>query len=136
MENTVFMSIKEIHMNRILNKTKNHEFRNIIPKNKVEYIIVYIPTPIKEIKYILQVDKQVCVPNIISTNGIGNEEFNLGIKSRYAYPIKHVFELNQGIRLEELKSKYKFTAPQSFAYGEKYTELLKYIEETESKKIY
>jgi hypothetical protein len=50
MINVVFMSIKEIHINRILNKIKNHEFRTKKPKKDFDYIIVYVPTPIKELK--------------------------------------------------------------------------------------
>ena len=52
MTNEVFMSIKEIHMNRILSKIKNHEFRTKKPKKDFNYIIVYVPTPIKELKYV------------------------------------------------------------------------------------
>ena len=55
MKNAVFMSIKEIHINRILSKIKNHEFRTKKPKNDFDYIIVYVPTPIKELKYVLRV---------------------------------------------------------------------------------
>ena len=68
-------------MNRVLNKTKNHEFRTRIPNKNVDYIFVYIPVPIKELKY-------------------------------------------------------NFTAPQSFAYGEKYKELLEYIDKSGITKLY
>ena len=40
MKNAVFMSIKEIHINRILSKIKNHEFRTKKPKKDFDYIIV------------------------------------------------------------------------------------------------
>lgn len=65
MENIVFMSIKEQHIKRILNKSKNHEFRTRIPKEKVDYIWVYVPTPIKELKYILKVKEPISTPNRI-----------------------------------------------------------------------
>ena len=44
MISAVFMSIKEIHINRILSKIKNHEFRTKKPKKDFDYIIVYVPT--------------------------------------------------------------------------------------------
>ena len=59
MKNAVFMSIKEIHINRILSKIKNHEFRTKKPKKSFDYIIVYVPTPLKELKYILKVKQPI-----------------------------------------------------------------------------
>ena len=76
MTSAVFMSIKKIHMKRILNKIKNHEFRTKKPKKEFDYIIVYVPTPIKELKYILKVKQPVASPNKISIDGYGNKEFN------------------------------------------------------------
>lgn len=136
MENIVFMSIKEQHIKRILEKTKNHEFRNRISKEKVDYIFVYVPTPIKELKYILKVKEIVGFPNQIEVDGYGNEKFNAGKGSKYAYPIENMYEINNPIELKELKGKFNFTAPQSFAYGKKYKELLTYIDKNGIKKIY
>ena len=76
MKTAVFMSIKEIHINRILEKTKNHEFRTKKPKKDFDYIIVYVPAPIKELKYILKVKQPVVRPNNIIVDGYGNKEFN------------------------------------------------------------
>lgn len=134
--NIAYMSIKEIHMNRILNRTKNHEFRNYIPKKKIAKIFVYVPTPVKQLKYILEVDSQVKVPQKIDENGIGNKEFNLGIKCKFAYPIKHVYEIVNPINLEELKTKFGFTAPQAFAYASKYEKLTELINAAKYKIIY
>lgn len=136
MSNAVFMSIKQIHTNRILQKLKNHEFRTKKPKNKFDYIIVYVPTPLKEIKYILKVKEPIRTPDKILVDGYGNVEFNNECKEKYAYPIENVYEIKQPIGLTELREKFNFTAPQSFAYGEKYNSLLKYIEEIGAQKIY
>ena len=136
MKNSIFMSIKEEHIERIVKRSKNHEFRNRIPKKEVEYIIVYVPTPVKELKYILKVKEPVKVPNKIEIEGIGNQKFNAGKGSKYAYPIENVYKINEILDLCELKNKYNFTAPQSFAYGEKYKEILKFIEKVGTTKIY
>jgi predicted transcriptional regulator len=136
MNNSVFMSIKEIHINRILNKTKNHEFRTKKPNNKFEYIIVYVPTPLKKIKYILRVKEPIATPNKILIDGYGNQRFNEENKEKYAYPIENVYEIKQPIGLVDLREKFNFTAPQSFAYGEKYKSLLDYIEKIGVKKLY
>ena len=136
MKNSIFMSIKEEHIERIAKRSKNHEFRNRIPKKEVEYIIVYVPTPVKKLKYILKVKEPVKAPNKIEIEGKGNQEFNDGKGSKYAYPIESVYKINEILDLGELKNKYNFTAPQSFAYGEKYKEILKFIEKVGTTKIY
>lgn len=136
MTSVVFMSIKEIHMNRILSKIKNHEFRTKKPKNNFDYIIVYVPTPIKELKYILKVKQPVASPNKISINEYGNKEFNNVSTEKYAYPIESVYEINKPIKLDILKQEFNFTALQSFAYGEKYKELLDYIDKVGITKLY
>ena len=92
MISAVFMSIKEIHINRILSKIKNHEFRTKKPKKDFDYIIVYVPTPIKELKYVLKVKQPVVTPNKINIDGYGNKEFNNTNKEKIIYEIrKNVF---------------------------------------------
>ena len=127
MISAVFMSIKEIHINRILSKIKNHEFRT--KKPNFDYIIVYVPTPIKELKYVLKVKQPVVTPNKINIDGYGNKEFNNTNKEKYAYPIESVYEINKPIKLDILKQKYNFTAPQ-------YQELLEYIDKVGITKLY
>lgn len=134
--NAVFMSIKEIHINRIISKIKNHEFRSKIPKKDFDYIIVYVPTPVKELKYVLKVKKPIESPNKILIEGYGNKDFNENKKSKYAYPIENAYEINKPLNLDILKQKFNFTAPQSFAYGEKYQELLDYINKVGIKKLF
>ena len=136
MENVIFMSIKEEHIERILKRTKNHEFRTKIPNKKVDYVFVYVPVPIKELKYILKVDLPIKTPNKIDPIGIGNEDFNNYKKEKYAYPIKSVYKINNSLSLEFLRKKFNFTAPQAFAYGEKYKELLNYVESIGITKLY
>ena len=136
MENIVFMSIKEQHIERILKKSKNHEFRNRIPKENVNYIIVYVPTPIKEIKYVLKVKNIISRPDKIEIDGYGNEKFNIDKGTKYAYPIESVYKINEPISLKKLKDKFNFTAPQSFAYGKKYNELVSYIHQVGVTQIY
>ena len=136
MRSAVFMSIKEIHINKILGKIKNHEFRTKKPKKDFDYIIVYVPIPVKELKYILKVKQPIASPNKIIIEGYGNKEFNNTKKEKYAYPIESVYKINKPITLDILKQKFNFTAPQTFAYGEKYQELLEYIDEIGIIKLY
>lgn len=84
----------------------------------------------------MKVKQLVVTPNKISIEGYGNKEFNNTNKEKYAYPIESVYEINKPIKLDILKQKYNFTAPQSFAYGEKYQELLEYIDKVGITKLY
>lgn len=135
LKNVAFMSIKESPINKILKKEKLYEFRNIKPNKEINFIIVYVPTPIKEMKYILEVDKYIEKTNIQIDNKIDNI-FDNSNKYKLAYPIKHLYSLNKPLKLEKLKTNFNFYAPQSFAYGEKYLKLLQEIEEEGYKIIY
>ena len=55
-------------------------------------------------------------------------------KSKFAYHILKVEKLDNPISLKELKDKFGFTAPQSYAYDLRYPELVNYIN-TLSKKV-
>lgn len=134
--NVVFMSIKQEHIERIVKQTKNHEFRNKIPKNSFKYIIVYVPVPVKQIKYILEISTPINKIQKINEDGIGNKKFNNGNGTEYAYPINHCYELNKFLELKQLEKDYNFTAPQSFAYGKKYNKLVTYIKKNGCKKLY
>ena len=69
-------------------------------------------------------------------DGYGNKEFNDTNTKKYAYPIESVYEINKPIKLDILKKKFNFTAPQSFAYGEKYQKLLEHIDKVGITKLY
>ena len=66
----------------------NLELRN--QKKHFDYIIVYVPIPVKELKYILKVKQPIASPNKIIIEGYGNKEFNNRKKEKYAYPIESV----------------------------------------------
>ena len=50
-------------------------------------------------------------PEKLDSDGDGNYDFNIGKKSKYAYPIIKVYELVYPISLEELKNKFDFIPP-------------------------
>ena len=58
------------------------------------------------------------------------DDFNNGLKkSKFAYHILKVEKLDNPIFLKDLKNKFGFTAPQSYAYDSRYPNLAKYIDE-------
>lgn len=112
----------------------NLEQKNL--KKILNILLFMVPTPLKELKYVLKVKPPVVSPNKIDIDGFGNREFNNTIIEKYAYPIEGMYEINRTVKLDELRQKYNFTAPQSFAYGEKYSDLLKYIDKVGITKLY
>lgn len=124
----IYISIKPIFVDLILKNEKNYEFRKYIPNKKIEYIYIYETLPKARIKYVINITEISKFPEKIETTGIGNLEFNKGLKkAKYAYKLGKIFFLEKEVELQELREKYNFIPPQSFAYIEKYKSLTDYI---------
>lgn len=124
----IYISIKPFFVDLILNNEKNYEFRKYIPNKKFDKLYIYETLPKARIKYVINVTEISKFPQKINTNGIGNIEFNNGTKkSKYAYKLGKIFFLEKELTLQELKEKYNFVPPQSFAYVERYKSLTDYI---------
>lgn len=123
----IYISIKPVHLRRIEQGIKNHEFRNYIPKKEFDTLYVYESYPTSSLKYIIKIDKIISYPDKIDKDGYGNIEFNQGLKTKYAYHIDKVYKLDNPLDLKTLKEKYHFTPPQGYAYDTRYQELTNYI---------
>lgn len=136
MKKGIFLSIKPEFTKKIETGEKNYEYRKYIPKENFDTLYVYETLPTCSLKYVLTIDKIIEYPNKIKETGIGNEDFNKGLKkSRFAYHILKVEKLDRPIPLKELKKVYGFSAPQSYAYDTKYPELVKYIANASKKQL-
>jgi predicted transcriptional regulator len=132
----IFLSIKPKYVQKIVHKEKNYEFRNYYPKVDIDKLYVYESAPISALKYVIEIGKVVVYPNKINEVGYGNSDFDKGLKSiKYAYEISKVYELDKSLSLNDLKSKFAFTAPQGYAYDDRYKELADYIEKVDKKLI-
>lgn len=132
--NEVYISIKSDYTKLIESREKNYEFRTYLMKN-IKTMYVY-ESGTSQMKYIMDVGEPISSINKIEENGIGNKEFNDSETLKYAYPIIHLKKLTKPITLTELKSKYKFLAPQKFIYVEKYPKLKEIIDKSEYKIIF
>lgn len=101
--NGIYVSINPEPTFKIVQGTKNHEFRNYIPKKSFKFLYVYVTAPQSKLKYVIEIGDIVKFPEKLDSDGDGNHDFNLGKKSKYAYPIIKVYELVCPISLEELK---------------------------------
>ena len=132
----IYISIKPVHLKRIVSGKKNYEFRNYYPKEHIDVLYVYESFPTCELKYIIELGEIVKYPNKIMKEGYGNIDFNNGLKSsKYAYEIKHLYELEKHISLSKLKEEYGFHPPQSYAYDVRYEKLTQYINKISVKKL-
>jgi hypothetical protein len=116
-------------MDLIVKREKANEFRNIIPKKKISHLWIYESSPTMELKYIVEVSEPIMFPDKIDVVGYGDDRFNQGeMNYKYCYKILHLYELNEFLSINFLRSKFSFYAPQSFTYLSKYEGLKNYVE--------
>lgn len=128
MLNSIILSIKPIYNELISKQEKIYEFRNFKPKNFSSYFWVYESYPIKHLKYILRISEPIEYPLKLSGNSYGVDRFNLSeMKCKYAYKIEELYEIEEPISMEVLKSRFGFTPPQAYTYLQRNVELQNYI---------
>ena len=130
----VLISIKPEHTKNIEEQLKNYEFRSYLIKD-IKTMYVY-ESNTSCLKYIMVIDNVIHYPDKIDENGIGNREFNNHMKYEYAYHIKHLYKLNKPITLTELKSRYKFYAPQKYTLASSHPELIEHINKLDKTMIF
>lgn len=133
----VVISIKPKFVDLIKKGLKNYEFRKYIPKKGVNRLWIYTSSPICSLEYVADIDNIITYPEHIQEEGIGNDEFNRGLKqSKHAYHIKHLYRLKTPLKLERLKSEFGFTAPQSYFYLENTPKLSEFVLMQELERIF
>ena len=129
----IYVSINPEATSKIVQGIKKYEFRNYIPKKSFKFLYVYVTAPQSKLKYVMEIGDVVKYPEKLDKYGDGNLNFNIGKKSKYAYPIIKVYELAYPISLEELKNKFDFVPPQAFTYSETFSELTEHVSKAEKK---
>ncbi len=133
----IFLSIKPKFANLIASRGKTYEFRRYNPKSPIKRLWLYVTNPDSELKYIAEVGRVAEYPTKLLEDGIGNDDFNLGLKiSKFAFPILHLNELVEGIPITILRSRFHFNSPQSYIYTDTFPELVRYVKRCEMKRIY
>jgi len=137
MKRGIFLSLKPNFATLISKQKKTHEFRKYSPKLEVDEFFIYVTSPVAKIKFLAEVGTPVQFPEKIKIAGEGNDDFDKGLKkAKFAFPIIHFHELNKPIPLEELRERFNFTPPQSFAYDYKYPNLVKQLKKIQKKKVF
>ncbi|KAJ7361158.1 hypothetical protein DFH08DRAFT_366784 [Mycena albidolilacea] len=121
----ILISIKSQHMNNIVARSKNHEFRNYPISRTVERMWLYVSSPDQTLRYIAIIS-QGKVPGEISDgdSGLGNSDFNnkltvtIGAAS-HAYEVIHLYKLAQPLHISLLRERYSVSPPQRYTYTPK-----------------
>lgn len=133
----IVVSIYPKFTNLIRTGEKNYEFRKYVPKRGVNRLWIYSSSPMCALEYLAEIDKIVEYPQQIAESGIGNDDFNNGLKkSRFAYHINHLYKLPFPLSLERLRNEFHFSAPQSYFYLDSNDELKKYLLNQKLEKIF
>src|SRR6202453_2151558 len=102
--------IKPKFVSLILNKTKNHEFRKYHLDDSVKRLWLF-ENGIR-ITTVLSAGKALEVGKVKEHGGIGNKEFNEGLKeSKFAYPIYGVHKIRDTITTKIAKDMFDHTLP-------------------------
>ncbi|KAJ7757514.1 hypothetical protein B0H16DRAFT_1536892, partial [Mycena metata] len=121
----ILISIKTPHMNNIVSRAKNHEFRKYLISRTVERMWLYISSPDQTLRYIAIVSQGKVPGDIGNEDGLGNADFNAGNRSAaiaggsYAYEIMHLYKLAQPLHISVLGERYKISPPQRYAFTPK-----------------
>lgn len=133
----IVVSIYPKFTNLIKTGEKNYEFRKYVPKRGVNRLWIYSSSPACSLEYVAEIDKIVEFPEKIAEEGIGNDDFNNGLKkSKFAYHIKHLYRLASPLSLERLRSEFGFSAPQSYFYLDSNDKLKDYLQSQNLEKVF
>lgn len=118
----ILMSINPQYVEKILNGSKQYEFRKHASKTRPSKIVIYCTTPVKkvvgevEVKEVLE-DKPSKIWNITSSkSGIDKVFFDSYYKNRKKAVAYKLGRINKYKKPKSLKQIGIKTAPQSFVY--------------------
>jgi len=113
----IVISIRTPHMDNIVSRVKDHEFRKYNISSNIERMWFYSTVPDQSLRYIAVISNSKQPGEVKDEEGLGNSDFNQGLKeSKFAYEILHLYKLHTPLTAPELKEKYKISPPQRFAY--------------------
>ncbi|RAL67341.1 hypothetical protein DID88_008100 [Monilinia fructigena] len=113
----IFISIYPTHVENIISRNKDHEFRSYKFPATVSRMWIYQTKPLSTLTHMAAIGPPKAPGEIKALDGLGNSEFNAGEKrSKFAYEILELYALANPMTFEELKSRQWFkAAPQKYA---------------------
>jgi len=132
---TILLPIKPIYADQIMGGTKLCELRRVVPKDKIDYVVLYSSSPTKRVLGFMKV--HYLLKGRVSTvweltkkfSGIQRAAYRnyfLGAKEANAIIFREIYKLDTSLEITEIKKDLK--VPQSFTYLENHV-----IEELKNK---
>ncbi|KAJ6601277.1 hypothetical protein DFH09DRAFT_559656 [Mycena vulgaris] len=117
----ILISIKTPHMNNIVSRAKDHEFRKYLISRTVERMWLYVSSPDQTLRYIAIVSQGKVPGETENDEGLGNADFNSGAQTAqgdatHAYEIIHLYRLRLPLPISVLTERYGISPPQRYAY--------------------
>ncbi|RYP64294.1 hypothetical protein DL769_006709 [Monosporascus sp. CRB-8-3] len=114
----IMVSLHPEHLAKIVDGTKNHEFRPWKIPAEVSRVWLYATKPFSELRYMCIFGPPKEPGQVEDEKGVGNKAFNQGKTiSKYAHEILQVYELNDPVSLQEMIRKgWVKGAPQKYNY--------------------
>ncbi|RYP46364.1 hypothetical protein DL768_007427 [Monosporascus sp. mg162] len=114
----IMVSLHPEHLAKIVDGTKNHEFRPWKIPAEVSRVWLYATKPFSELRYMCIFGPPKEPGQVEDEKGVGNKAFNQGKTiSKYAHEILQVYELNNPVSLQEMIRKgWVKGAPQKYNY--------------------
>ena len=114
----IMVSLHPEHLTKIVDGTKNHEFRVWKIPEEVSRVWLYATKPVSELRYMCVFGPPKAPGEVDDERGAGNRAFNQGhTVNKYAYEVLQVYELNDPISLQEMLRKgWVKGAPQKYNY--------------------
>ncbi len=114
----IMVSLHPEHLAKVVDGTKNHEFRVWKIPSEVSRVWLYTTRPISELRYMCVFGPPKEPGQVEDENGVGNKAFNQGkTVGKYAHEILQVYELNDPVSLQDMIRKgWIKGAPQKYNY--------------------
>ncbi|KAH9950089.1 hypothetical protein B0H21DRAFT_724747 [Amylocystis lapponica] len=97
-------------------REKNHEFRQYKLRPDVVRLWLYETAPICAITCILETTIPKVPGELRDPGGAGNVDFDAGLGTKYAYPIRGLRKLKEPVGRADLKARFGVTSPRGFCY--------------------
>ncbi|KAH9918137.1 uncharacterized protein B0H18DRAFT_883034 [Fomitopsis serialis] len=113
----VVLTIKSEYVVLIRERRKNHEFRSYKLRPSVQRLWLYESAPRCAIQYV-STDRGPKVPGELrDPSGVKNDDFDAGLMTAYAYPVRALYKLDAPVTREELNNRFAVKSPQGFCYA-------------------
>lgn len=78
---------------------------------------LYESAPTCAITHVVETISPKTPGDIRDSSGTGNDAFDAGEGSRYAYPIRALYRLNEPLKRQQLQNAYGMKSPRGFCYA-------------------